>query len=370
MEFDYLIVAIAYGMVAVSAAIALMRTTRHRPVLISLFLMLGAFALMYALADPRVAQDRNAYFMNRHVLEPLDFSFGLLAVKEFFLRDYLFDLLLYLIPDSLSIRYFSVVLAAFPTLCLAWIFYLFWKKQLVPLQSLPLVAICVAVDRLFMDLSYNSLQSSLAGFLVFTGILGYRRMLSPLLFALAFFIHYKITLLFLSIMLLAIVMRKRIRYPVLLVLLCTAFLVFTMRLWFPNLLADLIVGITTVSGVQNLMPAELPGFPLSISMFAQVCLALIVPSVLFCYSKRFRFGREALTRVFFTGNVQGITAIFAVTVLIFVLAVFPEISLSLRLLIVPALFLPALLTPMQLRVVTGLKLLVFLALAFQHPLII
>lgn len=366
------------ALVLLAAAAARLRKSSPFFSIVSMLCSAVAFITLYAAVGGDVAQDRAAYYSTYLNAETFTVSAFRDHVVDFIDGEALFQVFMGVLPKNLSEPFFAVLFMSCWMGGLALFLFMVWKRGLVSLDAMPLVLLCLFVDRLFIDLVFNTTQSSFAGLLFLSVLLlqafGY---VLPALLGL-FLVHGRMTLLSILVLSVAFVMRSVRRVRLLPLAAVVAVTVFTLRLFDHDLLLQtgLALGLGEVRQILflHLFRGVWLDFPLSLSMWAQVFLAAVLPMALlfsdYRPGKPFRLNLGSGGRLEYMKDVPATFFMdFLVVALAFTLFFFPEISLVQRLFILVVAGVPALLGEKKLELLAYLKVGIFLVSSLMHPLL-
>lgn len=341
---------------------------------LSIIAVMISYVIMYQLIGEQVAQDRNSYFAIYHednltrVLKYLaSFPF---SPKE----DILLSLIFAIMPKGLSLGQFGVVFIGGGILLLVLLLLLLVHSRLVSFSSVPLIMLCVFFDRLFLDMMFNATSSTMSSYFFLFGLFGSLVALPVLPFLASFGIHTR--------MFYMLACTAALSWPVkranklLLFFFGISAAVFSLRLLGfvfidVNQLNAVISGLWSQWGhsyryLFQITRGIRPGFPLSVSMFVQVFLSVMLP-LLFLrfhgFSRLFATVNQEGDRVRIQKKVFGPELLFSFLLLssgVF-LFFFPDVPVFLRIVVIPIILFPLVLNETSLPWLALVKVAVFIA---------
>lgn len=371
MQLDFLM----YAAALVGVVLALKKEAPDWQRWASIGTLCSAYALYYILASDQVAQDRSSYytlFLHDNLSRVLKYFFSFAWNKE----DILLSLFFVLLPKGLSANSFGILFLLFG-LGLYLMFLLFAvRKEVLVFSSVPLVLLVVLFDRLFADLMLNTTASTISATFFAYGLFAAWSPLSVLAYFFSYGFHTRMFYLLLAILPVTAIVHRRRR--ILWVSFGVATLVFLLKLsGFVLISQDVFAD--TVRHVQGLFPAStnpstpgayarwllrglVSGHPLSVSMFVQVALSLMLPLALLWVGQGYGEmttgmpkGADGERR---SGRLPMVFAYLLVTGIVF-LFMFPDVALVKRMIILPLLLLPMLLDQTSLRWLAAIKVISF-----------
>jgi len=347
----------------------LLALNRRRSVfftLLSTAMLFGSYLLMYVGSTARLSQDRGNYYsmylkydwpwLMRHVMRVPHLG----MVQD----DLLSVWLLRLFPGGLGMTEFSVVfISGFLLAVLVFLGLAVYRGQ-IALGAAPLVLVAMFSDRLFMDMAFNVTQSSFSGLVFLAGIVGFGWPGVLLLSFVALGLHGRMFILAAFAFVMSFASRLH-RSLLPLVLLAAAF-VFVARIVHPYPLTDLLAhfGVMLRGSEAGFDPNQNASFfdgisrsfALSPSMLVQIALSIILPAGLAGFGG---FSPSGASTVECVGKSRQMMLSYALASGAVVLLLFPEIALAQRLVVVPVVLFPLLLSEERLWWLATIKALFF-----------
>lgn len=292
---------------------------------LSLVPILTTFVLLYLFVGEEIAQDRVEYY--RWYIE----SGRLLKNPE--ARDFLFTYILSIVPPGLSRYEFWVVFSTFIFLGFIFVLWIFSRRGLIAVGSIPVIALACMADRLFLDMTLASSRSSLAGLLFILSIVPKSWVWTALLWLASFGMHGRMFMLLLGVYAISLVLRflPKARF----FLFALAILAFGLRfLTGAPLLPELefLDSLVSSSESQSVTRGLVGTRDLPLTLAVQVAIAVVLPSIL-----AFKLIRSDPAGVYgFTpaGGLQDRIFGFGLTGAILCLSIYPDMALLQRLFIV------------------------------------
>jgi hypothetical protein len=316
--------------------------------LISILFSSTAFLALGFLADDLIAQDRNRYYL-----------LYLKARAITGTSDFIFTAFLGVLPRGLDETGVFLILLIVLLCTMLNAFRLIRKKFTVSHETLALVFFFVVADRIFIDLSLNTMRSSIALLIAISGLISFNSTLPRIVtLAFAFGFHQLAIITFIvfyGIYLLFMKNPRSIRSLAIVGLLCFALRVLSFQLGIGDYVNSLASNYSfeTERAIRSVQVSQLQ---YSISLTIQFLLGIALPLSAYLLQTRRKtynlFNANYRASADQGDSFLNIGAFFGGVVLIF----YPEITTSLRFSLIPILFLGFIIPKNILRVILPIKL--------------
>lgn len=316
--------------------------------LISMLFSSTALLVLGFLADDLIAQDRNRYYLL--YLKAKDITDT---------SDFIFTSFLGVLPRGLDETGVFLILVVILLCTMLNTFRLIKKKFSVSHETLALVFFFVVADRIFIDLSLNTLRSSIALLIAVSGLISFSSTLPRIVtLGLAFGFHQLAVIIFIvlyGIYLLFLKYPRSIRSIAIVGLLCFALRVLSFQLG----IGDYVNGFASNYAMETeraIRSVQVSQLRYSNSLTIQFLLGIVLPLSVYLLQTRkkaFNLFKTNCSRSAYQGDsLLNIGVFFGGVVLIF----YPEITTSLRFSLIPILFLGFIIPKNVLRAILPVKL--------------
>lgn len=284
------------------------------------------FFILSVTVDANVAQDRLQYF-----------EWYKVARTAIFTDDIIFNLFLSILPSGLSEIGLSFIFTMVISILLARIIFAIKRIFRLSYEFIALITIFIITDRIFIDLSLNTVRSTIC-ILLMLNIFFNKSLISKLaLIFLAFGIHQIAASVFIIIgsVLMAISFSPRlISCVALLGIFVFVLKIFSYQVGF-NDYAQLLAFEMIQSQERMARSTEIVELTLSASFAIQVALSILFPMLIYIMETFRPYKNTKLSTHKSTYDVKSHLMPFSIAVGGMVLAIYPEFILSLRFILIP-----------------------------------